>query len=175
MNKAEIVSLVRDTAKRFGIDESIAVAQIKQESGFNPNARSSAGALGVAQFMPATARRFGLTNPRDPRAAMDAWGKYMTFLLKKFGGDYRLALAGYNAGEGNVMKHKGVPPFKETRNYVARIMSQAKQGIAKFEPSPQQQPLELTVDAYSGNAVSNTPSWLYIGGGVLVLWLILKD
>lgn len=167
MNKAEIESLVRDTARRYGIDESIAVAQIKQESSFDPNAKSPAGALGIAQFMPATARRFGLTNPRDPRAAMDAWGKYMTFLLKKFGGDYRLALAGYNAGEGNVMKHKGVPPFKETRNYVARIMSQAKQGIAKFDA--------VSGNAVSGNAVSDTTSWLFIGGGALLLLLILKD
>jgi soluble lytic murein transglycosylase-like protein len=125
MTTNEIINLVRETARRFGINEEIAVAQIWTESRYNPNARSPAGARGVAQFMPATARRFGLNNPSDPVASMNAWGKYMTFLLRRFNGNYSFALAGYNAGEGNVDKYKGVPPFKETRNYVASILSRA--------------------------------------------------
>lgn len=130
--KAQLIELVQATARRFGIDEKVAVAQINQESGFNPAARSGAGARGIAQFMPATAARFGLTNPNDPVAAMTAWGKYMSFLLNRYNGDYSKALAGYNAGEGNVDKYKGVPPFAETQNYVKSILSNAGRSISDF-------------------------------------------
>ncbi len=124
--KEQLKQLVIQKARQYGIDEKIALAQINQESGFNPFALSHAGAKGIAQFMPATAARFGLKDRSDPVASMDAWGKYMTFLLKRYKGDYSKALAGYNAGEGNVDKYGGVPPFTETRNYVKTILSAAK-------------------------------------------------
>lgn len=131
MTTAEIQQLVAEKARAYGIDERIALAQIKQESAFNPNAQSGAGAQGLAQFMPGTAKRFGLANPFDPVQAMDAWGKYMTYLLKFFGGRYDLALAGYNWGENRqVLKAAAAnnSPFPadkvpaETRNYVTRIL-----------------------------------------------------
>lgn len=131
MTTAEIQQLVAEKARAYGIDERIALAQIKQESGFNPNARSPVGAQGLAQFMPGTAKRFGLANPFDPAQAMDAWGKYMTYLLKFFGGRYDLALAGYNWGENRqVLKAAAAnnTPFPadkvpaETRNYVTKIL-----------------------------------------------------
>jgi soluble lytic murein transglycosylase-like protein len=128
--KSQIIEMVRDAARRYGINEGIALRQIERESKFNPYAQSSAGAKGVAQFMPATARRFGLSNPFDPRASLEAWGKYMSWLLKRYNGSYGLALAAYNSGEGNVDKHHGVPPFTETRNYVSGILGRIENGAA---------------------------------------------
>lgn len=116
-------------AQKYGIDPRIAVEQIRQESSFNPNATGPATrygtAKGIAQFIDATARDYGLTNPYDPALALDAYGRYMRDLLRMFGGDYRKALAGYNAGPGNVRKYNGVPPFRETQNYVSSILSRA--------------------------------------------------
>ena len=151
MTKAELQNLVRQKANEYGIDEQIALAQIAQESiNFSPKVvygptLSPAGAQGIAQFMPATAKRFGLVNPFDPEQALDAWGKYMTFLLNKFGWDrYDLALAGYNAGEGRIQQYGGIPPFKETQNYVRIILANAKKWPANVDSSlpstPQPQP-----------------------------------
>ncbi|HMV87619.1 MAG TPA: lytic transglycosylase domain-containing protein [Blastocatellia bacterium] len=139
MTKAELQNLVVEKARQYGIDERIALAQINQESRFNPNAKSPVGAQGLAQFMPGTAQRFGLANPFDPVQAMDAWGKYMTFLLKFFGGRIDLALAGYNWGENRtVLKNAAATgaPFPanqvpaETRNYVQTILKNAGSGAA---------------------------------------------
>lgn len=127
--KQELVDLLRTYAQRYGIDEGIAIAQIQQESSFNPRAGSPAGAQGIAQFMPATARRFGV-NVWDVNSSFDGWGRYMRFLLDRYNGDYSLALAGYNAGEGNVDKYGGIPPFAETRAYVAKILGSS--GSAEY-------------------------------------------
>jgi soluble lytic murein transglycosylase-like protein len=98
-NRQKYEPLVRAAARRFGIDADIAVAQINQESRFNPNAKSPAGAQGLAQFMPGTWPTYGNGSPFNPDAALEAWGKYMTKLLRQFNGRYDLALAGYNWGE----------------------------------------------------------------------------
>jgi soluble lytic murein transglycosylase-like protein len=123
--KEELKQIVRDAANKYGIDENIALAQINQESGFNPTIGSNKGALGIAQFIASTAAQYGLTDRTDPVASMDAWGQYMSRLLTLFNGDYSLALAGYNAGEGNVKKYGGIPPFRETQNYVKSILGAA--------------------------------------------------
>ena len=101
---------------------NVLAAQLYAESGFNPFARSPAGAEGIAQFMPGTADAYGLRNPFDPVAAIDAQAHLMSDLLKQFGGKVALALAGYNAGAGAVQQYGGVPPFAETRAYVAKIL-----------------------------------------------------
>lgn len=119
--KAQLQDLTRAAARRYNLREDIALKQIHQESGFNPYAKSGK-ANGIAQFTPGTAARFGLSNPFDPVASLDAWGKYMSFLLRRYNGNYAFALAGYDAGEGNVDKHHGVPPFRETQNYVRTIL-----------------------------------------------------
>jgi soluble lytic murein transglycosylase-like protein len=121
--KAQLMQIVIDAADSIGFPRQIALNQINQESRWNINACSHAGACGLAQFMPATAKRFGLTDRRDPVASMKAWAKYMSFLMRRYKGNIALALAAYNAGEGNVDKYKGIPPFKETRNYVRIIMN----------------------------------------------------
>ncbi len=109
--------------EKAGIDPRFIHAVIKQESQYNPKAVSSAGAQGLMQMMPATARRFGLKNPFDAAANVEAGTKYLKWLLERFDGDVSLALAGYNAGEGSVDKYKGVPPYGETQNYIKKIVA----------------------------------------------------
>ena len=109
--------------EKQGIDPRFIHAVIKQESRYNPKAVSGAGAQGLMQMMPATAERFGLKDPFNPAANVEAGTKYLKWLLERFDGDVSLALAGYNAGEGAVDKYKGVPPYGETQNYVKKIVS----------------------------------------------------
>lgn len=111
-----------DSSNRYGIDPLLIYSQMHQESGFKLKATSNKGASGLMQLMPPTARRFGVTDIYDPQQNIDAGIKYMRWLLDKFGGDVRLALAGYNAGEGAVMKYGNqIPPYNETQEYVRRI------------------------------------------------------
>ena len=117
-------SYILDSAKRYRIDPLLIYAQMHQESGFKKRARSYKGASGLMQLMPATARRFGVTNIYDPKQNIDAGVKYMRWLIDTFDGDVVLALAGYNAGEGAVMKYGWrIPPYRETQEYVRRIAS----------------------------------------------------
>lgn len=115
-------SYIVSSSQRYGIDPLLIYSQMHQESSFKLNARSHKGASGLMQLMPATARRFGVTKIYDPAQNIDAGVRYMRWLLDLFNGDVVLALAGYNAGEGAVMKYGGtVPPYRETREYVRRI------------------------------------------------------
>jgi len=107
-------------AQKYGIDPNIFVRQIQQESGFNPEAKSPAGALGLAQLMPGTALDMGVMRI-DPMQNLEGGAKYMRMLLDRYNGDYPKALAAYNAGMGNVDKYGGIPPFAETQNYVSAI------------------------------------------------------
>ena len=109
--------------EQAGVDPRFIHAVIKQESKYNAKAVSYAGAQGLMQMMPATAKRFGLKDPFDPAANVEAGTKYLKWLLERFNGDVSLALAGYNAGEGSVDKYKGVPPYSETQNYVKKIVA----------------------------------------------------
>lgn len=145
MPDASLVAAARDAAIRNGIDPDIFVRQINQESGFNPNAVSPAGAQGIAQFMPGTARGLGLTNPFDPIASLNAGAKHMAAMLRNLG-SYPLALAGYNAGAGAVQKYGGIPPYKETQNYVKAILgslapSKVASAPAGSAPIPTSSPL----------------------------------
>jgi len=123
---AGIRSRIEHYAAKYGIDRNIAIWQLWQENKFRSSGCSGAGACGIAQFIPATAERFGV-NRSDVESSLDGWGRYMRWLLDQsyIAGDYRLALAGYNAGEGNVKKYGGIPPFTETQNYVREILSNA--------------------------------------------------
>jgi soluble lytic murein transglycosylase-like protein len=112
-------------AQRNGIDPALLAGLIKQESGFNPNARSPAGAQGLAQLMPGTAAGLGVTNPLDPAQAVEGGAKYLKQQLDRFGGDTARALAAYNAGPGAVQRFGGVPPYAETQNYVRTVQANA--------------------------------------------------
>ena len=112
---------IATAAKDFGVDEAIVRAVIHAESAFRPNALSRVGAQGLMQLMPATARRFGVSNPFDAGQNIRGGVEYLSWLLKRFDGNLTLAAAGYNAGEGAVDKYKGVPPYSETRRYVERV------------------------------------------------------
>jgi soluble lytic murein transglycosylase-like protein len=113
------------SAQRNGLDPALLAGLIKQESGFNPNARSGAGAQGLTQLMPGTAAGLGVTNPLDPAQAIEGGAKYLKQQLDRFGGDTARALAAYNAGPGAVQRFGGVPPYAETQNYVRAVQANA--------------------------------------------------
>lgn len=113
-------------ASRHGIDPAVLRGLIAQESAFDPSARSGAGASGLTQLMPATAAALGV-NPTDPVQAIEGGARYLREQLDRFGGDMRLALAAYNAGPGAVSRHGGIPPYRETQNYVTSVLERAEQ------------------------------------------------
>ena len=122
-NKNAFDQLIRQAAQHHGVSEGLVKAIMHTESGFNIHARSPVGAQGLMQLMPATARRFNVSNAYDPQQNIFGGVKYLSWLLKRFNGDTRLAIAAYNAGEGNVDKYGGIPPFRETQDYVRRVTS----------------------------------------------------
>lgn len=110
-------------ARRHGVPENLFVRLVQQESAWNPSAVSHKGAIGLAQLMPATARGLGV-NPHDPEQNLNGGARYLRRQFETFG-SWRLALAAYNAGPQAVKKHKGIPPYRETQNYVRKIMGSA--------------------------------------------------
>ena len=122
-NKNAFDGFIKQAASQHGIAEGLIKAVMHTESGFNVNARSPVGAQGLMQLMPATAKRFNVSNAFDPQQNINAGAKYRAWLMNRFNGNTSLVLAGYNAGEGNVDKYGGIPPFRETQDYVRRVTS----------------------------------------------------
>ena len=120
--KDQIMSMIEDTSQKYGVDSKLIKALVQQESGFNPKAKSKAGALGLMQLMPSTAKGLGVTDPMDPKQNIEGGVKYFKSMLDRFHGNTILALAAYNAGPNAVSKYDGVPPYKETQNYVRSIL-----------------------------------------------------
>jgi len=121
LNTAAYQAEIAAAAREHGVDEAIVRAIIHAESAYNPMALSRVGAQGLMQLMPATARRFGVSDAFNPQQNIQGGVKYLAWLLKRFNGNLTLAAAGYNAGEGAVDKYDGVPPYKETQRYVERV------------------------------------------------------
>lgn len=117
--RGEYMTMARQAARKHGVPEDLFLRLVQQESNWNPKAESHKGALGLAQLMPATARRLGV-DPTIPAQNLEGGARYLSKQFRKFG-SWRLALAAYNAGPQAVRKYGGVPPYKETQNYVAKI------------------------------------------------------
>ena len=127
--KTKYNDIIVEAAKHFDVDAALVSAVIKAESDYDPRTVSHKGARGLMQLMPATAKRFGVTNSFDPKQNIHAGTRYLRWLLKTFDDNADLAVAAYNAGEGNVWKYEGVPPFRETVNYINRIAKHIRKAM----------------------------------------------
>jgi hypothetical protein len=133
----DIDTLVNEAARRYGLEADLLAAVIAVESGYRVNAVSPKGAQGLMQLMPGTARELAVTDAFDPAQNIDAGARHLKRLIESNGGTYWRALAAYNAGEGNVARYKGLPPFRETMSYVRRVLDRyGKPRRGALAPSP---------------------------------------
>jgi len=123
---SDLRALAAATAKKHGLDPALVLAVVAVESGFRPDAVSRKGAQGLMQLMPGTAKDLGVKDPLDPAANLDGGTRYLNALLRQYDGDLKRALAAYNAGAGAVKRHGGIPPFRETRDYVQKVLERYK-------------------------------------------------
>jgi Transglycosylase SLT domain len=145
---ATVNALVANIARKHDLEPSLVDSVIRVESNYNPNAVSSAGAMGLMQLIPSTARRFGVNNTFHPEQNIEGGVRYLKYLMQLYNGDERLALAAYNAGEGAVAKYKGIPPYPETQNYVYQVgkrLGQSREAEKKAKPLTPATKLELHI------------------------------
>lgn len=131
--------LIYEKSKKYDVDPALVAAVIEQESRFRPRAKSPVGARGLMQLMPRTGRWMGARNLYDPEQNVDAGVKYIAYLDKRFKGDLKKIIAAYNGGEGNVMRYRGIPPFRETRQYVKKVMKNYDKRTRQLEKYQQEQ------------------------------------
>lgn len=132
-------ALIYEKARKYDVDPALVAAVIEQESRFKPRARSHVGARGLMQLMPRTGRWMGARDLYDPEQNVDAGVKYIKYLNKRFDGDLKKTIAAYNGGEGNVMRHGGIPPFRETRQYVKKVMKNYDKRTRQLQKYEQKQ------------------------------------
>lgn len=126
VDKSEIHGLIDETAKRHGVDPALVHSVIRVESNYQQKAISPKGAQGLMQLIPETAERYGVANAFEPSQNLEGGVRYLKYLTDRFGGDLRLALAAYNAGEGAVDRFGGVPPYRETQQYVTKVTGELR-------------------------------------------------
>lgn len=139
ISNPELEKMVDRIAVEQGVESPLVHSVIRAESNYNPNAVSPKGALGIMQLIPATARRFGVSNPFDVAENIQGGVRYLRFLLDYYQGDYPKAIAAYNAGERAVDKYHGVPPYIETQTYVRRVakgLELSRNNAARQKPAP---------------------------------------
>jgi len=156
LRSPELLALVDEIATASGVDPFLARAIIQAESAFNYKARSRVGALGLMQLMPATAERFGVVDPFDPRQNISGGTKYLRWLLDYYKGDVTKTVAAYNAGEGAVNRYGGIPPFSETRAYVPKVMDLYARKLVQADPKAAGS-MELLKKGRGGFTVEETP------------------
>jgi hypothetical protein len=139
--------LIYEKARKYDVDPALVAAVIEQESRFKPRARSHMGARGLMQLMPRTGRWMGARDLYDPAQNVDAGVRYIKYLNKRFDGDLKKTIAAYNGGEGNVQRYQGVPPFRETRQYVKKVMKNYDKRKSQFQKYEQDQRAGSVPDA----------------------------
>jgi hypothetical protein len=145
----EINQFVQQTADRHQVDPKLVHAIIQVESAYNSKAVSRKGAQGLMQLIPATARRFGVADPFDPKQNIEGGVNYLRYLLDSFGGNLALSLAAYNAGENSVARYKGVPAFAETRAYIRKVTKLYNSGSPVLSSRPsEKEPAEAPIMRY---------------------------
>src|ERR1700690_712993 len=159
LTQMEVDAAIDKAAARHNVDPNLVRALVKVESNFNPNAVSRKGAMGLMQLLPQTARQLNVTNPFDPEQNVDAGVRHLKQLMLSYGGNIKLSLAAYNAGQGAVARSAGIPHIAETRNYVKRISSLYNGGGGpdfKFMSNPVREPIRVQRDAQGALYFSNT-------------------
>ena len=157
--------LVHQVSVEHGLDPGLVDALVRVESGYDPRAVSRKGAMGLMQLMPATASRLGVDDPFDPEQNVRGGVREFARLIDVYRGNLQLALAAYNAGEGAVSQYRGVPPYQETRSYVAKILTIYTGRPYRLSGSYRVAPVRLTTDPASGRAViTNQPESRVVGG-----------
>ena len=141
-NAVPFGGIIHDKAQKYAVDPALVAAVVETESRFKTRARSQVGARGLMQLMPRTGRWLGANNLYDPEQNVEAGTKYLSYLAQRFDGNLKKTIAAYNAGEGNVRRYKGVPPFRETRSYVNQVMSRYEQRKRELAHYGEQQPDE---------------------------------
>ena len=153
----QVNAAIEEAAARHDVDPNLVRAVVKVESNFNAHAVSPKGAMGLMQLMPQTARELNVSNPFDPQQNVEAGVRHLRHLLDNYGGDIRLTLAAYNAGQGAVERHGGIPRFRETQDYVKRITNLYWHGGAQHLLSgPRHDPVHMFRDAQGVWTITNT-------------------
>jgi soluble lytic murein transglycosylase-like protein len=138
-NAVPFGDIIHEKAQKYDVDPALVAAVMETESRFKTNARSQVGARGLMQLMPRTGRWLGARNLYDPNQNVDAGTKYLSYLTQRFDGNLKKTIAAYNAGEGNVRRYRGVPPFRETRSYVKQVMSRYEKRKKQLQQYNEQQ------------------------------------